>query len=585
MKKWRWYSLLLLLECFFCIPVQGYVNGTLTTEFELYRGDGFSSEAVAAFAASPRNILKSTSKCIVSTKNGVIQLGAPGSAEFRLPMKNPAVLAGIFRAEKSGEAWLGVGADWWFECYVNGKLIYSTMRDGNGAEPISPKNHIFPVPVKQGDNRVVFYVLSGSEGWSIALQAFSDSEMQIRFQPKLPHPPWLTHPDLGRMTVNFITPAPMVAFVDYREAGSRAEWSRAASLYGGQVRNDLSEHAIVLKNLKEDTCYEYRVVLSPEPWSGKEFYSPHQIFRSFGKQAQRFKAFYTSDTQISPAKRVKLLSDFIRNCGAVDADLFIHGGDVDNAFDVAEPLMIGSFTDVVGNKNSISIPLVVVRGNHEYRGDASCSFLRYFGGTESRSYYGFRKGNTCFVVLDTGEDKPRVANNRLYVRTYDTALMKEQRAWLTKFVKSDTFQKAKFRIVLAHSPGWGEKYMNDSVKTITDGIFTGDAPSEKIHLWLCGHTHRYARTRQPFSNEQRVFAKQHALPFPSNIPFIYLVNDGPGGGGGGPDFSAVTLSIDENAIEIKSMMRDGKIFDHFAIFPDGAVREYGTELITAVPGK
>ena len=60
---------------------------------------------------------------------------------------------------------LGMAADWWFCCFVNGKQIYSTMKGGNLVHSFKPEDHIFNLPLKKGKNLIAVRVKSGSKGF------------------------------------------------------------------------------------------------------------------------------------------------------------------------------------------------------------------------------------------------------------------------------------------------------------------------------------------------------------------------------------------------------------------------------------
>ena len=47
---------------------------------------------------------------------------------------------------------IGMAADWWFECRLNGEAVYSTLAGGNREQQFSPENHVFNLPVKKGRN-------------------------------------------------------------------------------------------------------------------------------------------------------------------------------------------------------------------------------------------------------------------------------------------------------------------------------------------------------------------------------------------------------------------------------------------------
>lgn len=52
------------------------------------------------------------------------------------------------------------------------------------------------------------------------------------------------------------------------------------------------------------------------------------------------------------------------------------------------------------------VPIVFNRGNHETRGVYSDALIKYFPTSTGTFYYRFNIGKVCFLVLDSGEDKP-----------------------------------------------------------------------------------------------------------------------------------------------------------------------------------
>lgn len=83
--------------------------------------------------------------------------------------KDAAVFFNEFESPEAGMTQLGASADWWFEFYVNGKKVYSTVESGgNCSQEFTPEDHVFNVPTRKGRNLVAVKVLSGSKGWKFA---------------------------------------------------------------------------------------------------------------------------------------------------------------------------------------------------------------------------------------------------------------------------------------------------------------------------------------------------------------------------------------------------------------------------------
>ena len=104
----------------------------------------------------------------VELQDGVLDVAKYGSSPGE---KRPAVLFNEFEAKEDGVMQIGCAADYWFEFFVNGKLVYDTLATGNRESTYLPTDHIFNFPVKKGRNRIAVRVLSGSAGWKFVCGA------------------------------------------------------------------------------------------------------------------------------------------------------------------------------------------------------------------------------------------------------------------------------------------------------------------------------------------------------------------------------------------------------------------------------
>lgn len=78
------------------------------------------------------------------------------------------VLYQKFNVPSDGSMTLGMAADWWMECFVNGKDVYNTLKTGNISQNFSPQDHIFNVPVSKGENLIAVRIRPGSGGCKFA---------------------------------------------------------------------------------------------------------------------------------------------------------------------------------------------------------------------------------------------------------------------------------------------------------------------------------------------------------------------------------------------------------------------------------
>lgn len=96
-----------------------------------------------------------------------VTAGADGG--FTVPVAlgdgKTVVLAQTFEAPAAGLMLLGGGADWFWEVWCNGELVFSRAA-GNNKHPIAMDNHLVAVPVRQGRNFLAVAVKAGSEGFA-----------------------------------------------------------------------------------------------------------------------------------------------------------------------------------------------------------------------------------------------------------------------------------------------------------------------------------------------------------------------------------------------------------------------------------
>ncbi len=170
-------------------------------------------------------------------------------------------------------------------------------------------------------------------------------------------------------------------------------------------------------------------------------------------------------------------------------DMVIFNGDMISSVP-SEQIIFNGFLDTAVKHFASDVPFFYVRGNHETRGKCALKFSDYFPTTTGRPYYTFTHGNTFFIMLDGGEDKPD--NNIEY---YDTAAYDAYRAeeaeWLKKVVESDECKQAKYRVVCLHMPPVDGPKMWHGTKQVRE-LFIPILNRADISVMLCGHVHKYS---------------------------------------------------------------------------------------------
>jgi acid phosphatase type 7 len=175
----------------------------------------------------------------------------------------------------------------------------------------------------------------------------------------------------------------------------------------------------------------------------------------------------------------KLLAQYVP-WKQVDYALFLG----DFVIDVGEP------KDLVENllqlpTGGLNIPRVLVRGNHETRGAGARALSEIFLPPGGSWYYTFSHGDTFFIVLDSGEDKPDSHIEYAGVIDFKSYHL-EQAEWLANIFETPKYKNARYKIVLVHIPPFETKYMSPAYLPIVNLL----KAQTDIDLVMSGHLHR-----------------------------------------------------------------------------------------------
>ena len=147
------------------------------------------------------------------------------------------------------------------------------------------------------------------------------------------------------------------------------------------------------------------------------------------------------------------------------------------------------------------------RGNHETRGPFATSFQHYFSPKEPHLYFLVRQGPVCFLILDTGEDKPDSDLEYSGITDYDN-YRTEQARWLKEAVKSKDFTEAKFKVVIAHKPPVSGGNLWHGQKEVLEK-FVPVLNEANVDVMLCGHLHRHLNQKPNADIRFPVIANAH----------------------------------------------------------------------------
>lgn len=307
--------------------------------------------------------------------------------------------------------------------------------------------------------------------------------------------PYLQNPTNNGITVMFQTRRPSHCWVEFTTDSLLAAQGGEApqkvrSLIGGQAICHDIEQKIRLAQLKEGTTYYYRVC-AQELLENKAYFkafgdtvrTPYYRFTLPSSDTEDFTAIILNDMHCSDQveQRMSVLAKTIPH------DMVFFNGDC-----LPEP---ADKEEAVTNINRLAErfegsthPIFFIRGNHEIRNAYSSGMPSLFDNPiipyklemkkkdtdktdeqsnwqissprEAQKPYGaFSWGDTRFVFLDCGEDKPD--DTWVYYGLNDfTEFRKEQAVFLKQETRSREFRRSDRHILLGHIPLWGntDKY-------------------------------------------------------------------------------------------------------------------------------
>ena len=314
-----------------------------------------------------------------------------------------------------------------------------------------------------------------------------------KFQFKTPdrqlvyHAPYLQNPTADGVTVMFQTNAVSHCWVEY--GTDTLHLKQARDFIGGQeVCYDI-ENKIRLDGLTPGQRYYYRVcaqeIIDYQAYSktfGETYKSPFYSFTLPTDDSTDFTALILNDLH----ENKETIEAFSKLAKQIPHDFVIFNGDC-----LPEPVdreyAIRNIHILADAFHSAEKPVFFIRGNHEIRNAYSAGMPSLFDQPGGKTYGTFSWGDTRFVLLDCGEDKPD--EHWVYYGLNDfTQLRKDQADFLKQELKSKEFKKAERRILIHHIPLWGLD--KDSYSPCYD-LWSPILKKAPFDVDLTAHTHRY----------------------------------------------------------------------------------------------
>lgn len=298
--------------------------------------------------------------------------------------------------------------------------------------------------------------------------------------------PYLQNPTEGGITVMWQTNVPAYSWVEY--GTDTLHLKKARTIVDGQVIcNDL-HNKIRLTDIQPGQTYYYRVcsqeIMLYQAYKkvfGETAVSPFYSFTVPASGQRDFTALIFNDLH----KHTATLDALYDQVCDIPYDFVVFNGDcIDDPANEEEALYHISY--VCDKLRASEVPAFFLRGNHEIRNAYSIGLRSLFDYVGDKTYGAFNWGDTRFVMLDCGEDKPD--STWVYYGLNDfTQLRKDQEGFLTKELNSKEFKTASKRVMLNHIPLYGN---GDEYEPCPElwGQLLAKAP---FNVNISAHTHEY----------------------------------------------------------------------------------------------
>ncbi len=396
------------------------------------------------------------------------------------------------------------------------------------------------------------------------------------------HGPWIFNPTTTSMSVNWITRLNCAGGIDYREKGSTNAFTRVWQSSCGLPSYLADMHLFHLSGLKPGTEYEYRLLSglstydTPYPGTvvGREIYT----FRTMDPDLEEYSVYVTSD--VHGSYRLCLDPQY-EAAHAEDCSLyFLLGDNVEDSMTDARYYITFGYLDDICRLWGANKPTAFLRGNHDCWGREAILWADYFGRPDNKAYYTISQGPALFILFDPPRDRTRSESASQVTEAY----MRGQAAWLAALKETPEWRNATFRIGMCHygtrvggpDYAWFARYFKD--------LLNDTSPEGRIHLFLAGHEHHYARnnprtmdfaslapfrSKTPLSPEENVARARKLCSAMTTNDFNFCEVSCHSG-------EAMTIHISKDKLSVKSVdwhKPGGVLFDAFEIAPDGSVTE------------
>lgn len=292
------------------------------------------------------------------------------------------------------------------------------------------------------------------------------------------HGPWLLDVRKNSAAVRWETYGLCDGKILFRKKGAGQFKVLPADTLSGVTSRNKKIHSVLLKDLAEDTVYEYKLPVSEKIFS----------FRTNSGKEADFSFAVTSDIHNRSWNLEKVLS----RSDVQKTDLLFLAGDLISAVP-GRATQYNSYLEPV-IKLYQNKPVIYMRGNHEYRGGAVDSFFELTSLQKNKAYGAFFHKGVCFIYCDSDGDE-----------VHDNTYHRDQTLFLQNLVRTPEFRNASFRVLVNHIPCLDNK-IGGTPRTREMFLSLGKDLA-KIDLMLAGHTHYYIKA---LPGQKKIFTLRKA---------------------------------------------------------------------------
>jgi len=346
------------------------------------------------------------------------------------------------------------------------------------------------------------------------------------------------------LSVLWVTNRACTSYVSYGESEQLDQ--KAFASHNGQIDANVPVQKIRLTNLEAGKTYFYKVISKEikvyqayRVVYGDSIVSPVHSFTIPSAKTKKFSFLAFNDVHDKPAyidTVCKSNPDFSFVC--YNGDIL---GDIYNEEQILNGICRPSAKAFGGDK-----PFYYTRGNHETRGPESRMLSQFVDSPNGLFYNSFLWGNTCIMVIDTGEDKEDSSQYYFGLAAYDK-YRSEQAEWIKSVTSSKEWKRATHRIVCGHIPASLEPGDGHGTEDVANKI-TPLLNKSGVDLYICGHTHS-AKIERP-----NQFHK-----------YTMVVGGGPVSEDQGKGTTFIKVNIDGSKTNVELHKKDGELIDLYSV--------------------